>query len=159
MSIADSSITHFDMSDEHHLPPEEPQSNPHEQEPSASDPTFTSSIEPETFDPFLVDAPEKVSEEEVVEVTPSSDTKSLQIVSPTQALSFPSPKASIPQSPPPLPSLQTDIPSPSESEGEFAPDIFVPTLIVPTMFLPIPNVRRPFSSNLLTWWLVRNLNV
>jgi hypothetical protein len=150
------SATHIDMSDEHHLP-EEPQSDLHEQEPSTSPSVF---IEAETPDPFLIDSDEEgdsPSEDE----KPSSDAISQQVVSPTQAvpLDLPSsPKASIPQLQTPIPNLYKDTPPPpSESEEEYIPELYVPALIVPTMFLPIPNVRRLFSSNLLTWWLSRNL--
>lgn len=151
MSVADSSTTHIDMSDELHLPQEESQLNSYEQDTSLSDSMVTSPIEPETPDPFLID-----DEEE-----DSSDANSSQVVSPTQAvpLDLPSlPEVSISQPRAPLPNLQKDVPlPPSESEEEeYVPDLYIPTLIVPTMFLPIPNVRRSFSSNLLTWWLVRN---
>jgi trafficking protein particle complex subunit 12 len=157
MSVADSSTTHIDMSDDLHFPQEEPQLNLHEQDTSLSDSMVTSPIEPETPDPFLIDDEEEDSEEEE---KASSDANSSQVVSPTQAipLDLPSsPEVSISQPQAPLPNLQKDVPlPPSESEEEYVPDLYIPTLIVPTMFLPIPNVRRSFSSNLLTWWLVRN---
>ena len=162
MSV-DSSTTH-DMSDELHLPQEEPHLNFH-QGTSASDPAVTSSVEPETPDPFLIDDDDddddddEDSEEEADEEKAPSDANSSNVVSPTQAVSLdlsPLLEASIPQPQGSLPNLQKDIP-PSESEEEYVPDLYVPALIVPTMFLPIPNVRRSFSSNLLTWWLARNL--
>jgi len=149
--------SHIDMSDEHHFPQaEEPQLNPHEQDPSASGPTAF--VEPETPDPFLIDDEEEdsLSEEEAAEET-SSDANSQQVVLPTEAVPLDppsSPEASIPR---PLPNLQKDVPPPpSESEEEYVPELYVSALIVPTMFLPIPNVRHSFSSNLLTWWLSRN---
>ena len=156
-SIDSSSATHINMSDEDHLP-EEPQSNLHEQDPSVSDPIQSVFIEAETPDPFLIDDEgDSPSEDEKA----SSDAVSQQVVSPTQAvpLDVPSsPKVSAPQLQTPIPNLYKDIPPPpSESEEEYVPDLYVPALIVPTMFLPIPNVRRLFSSNLLTWWLSRNL--
>ena len=150
--------SHIDiMSD--HLPQEEP----HEQDLEASGPTVTSPTEftkPEVPDPFLVDDDEE-SEEEAVEEETSSDSNAQQAVSPTEAvpLDLPSsPEVATPRPPALLPNLQKDVPPPpSESEEEYVPELYVPTLIVPTMFLPIPNVRRSFSSNLLTWWLSRNL--
>jgi len=161
-----STSTHIDMSDEHHrIPQEEPQSNSHEQDPSASVISPTTLIEPETLDPFLVDDEDEGdshSEEETVEENTSSDANSHQVVSPPEAvpLDLPSsPEASIPQPQPLLPNLQKDVPPPPseyEEEEEYVPELYVPALIVPTMFLPIPNVRRSFSPNLLTWWLSRH---
>ena len=49
------STTHTDMSDELHFRQEEPQLNPHEQDPSASVISQTMFTEPEIPDPFLVD--------------------------------------------------------------------------------------------------------
>jgi hypothetical protein len=154
--------THIDMSDEHDFPQEEPPLNPHEQDPSVISPTF---IEPETPDPFLVDDEgDSLSEEEAAEENTSSDANSHQVVSPSEAvpLDLPSlPEISTPRPQPLVPNLQKDVPPPpseeeEEEEEEYVPELYVPALIVPTMFLPIPNVRRPFSSNLLTWWLSRN---
>ena len=166
-SLANHSIdsdldSHIDMSNEHHLPQEEPQLNSHEQNPEVSSPRVISPsvfIEPETPDPFLIDDEEEDSlSEEAVEEKTTSDANSQQVVLPTETvpLDLPSsPEASIPR---PLPNLQKDVPPPpSDSEEEYVPELYVPALIVPTMFLPIPNVRRSFSSNLLTWWLARNL--
>ena len=161
--VSDSSTTHIDMSDEHHFPQE---LNPLEQVPSDSAPTVingTTIIEPETPDSFLVDEDEgdSLSEEETAEENTPSDANSQQVSSPTEAVSVDLPSS--PQVPPQalpqalLPNLQKDVPPPpSESEEEYVPELYVPALIVPTMFLPIPNVRRSFSSNLLTWWLVRS---
>jgi hypothetical protein len=154
--VADSSTTFTDMSDEHHFPQEEPQLNPHEQSPSTTVISPSVFIERETPDPFLVDDEEEedsLSEEEKT----SSDANSQQAVLPTEAvpLDLPSSPEATPQAL--LPNLQKDVPPPpSESEEEYVPELYVPALIVPTMFLPIPNVRRSFSSNLLTWWLSRN---
>ena len=153
-----STTTHIDMSDEHHSPQQEPQLILHEQDPSASVISPTTVIEPETPDPFLID--DEDSEEEAVGDT-SSDAISQQDVSPSESvpLELPSsPEASIPQPPALLPNLQKDVPPPPSEyeEEEYVPELYVPALIVPTMFLPIPNVRRSFSSNLLTWWLSRN---
>ena len=158
MSVADSSTTHIDMSDELHLPQDEPQSNLHEQDASASDSMVTSSIEPEIPDPFLIDDEgDSLSEEEADEEKALSDANSQQVVSPMQGLPLALPSSPEVSTPPALPSMQKDIPTlPSESEEEYVPDLYVPALIVPTMFLPIPNVRRSFSLNLLTWWLSRN---
>jgi len=164
----DSSTTHIDMSDEHHFPQEEPQSNLHEHDSSASDPTATNStlfIEADIPDPFLIDSEDSeegdsLSEKEVDKEKVSSDGISQQATQ-VVPLDLPSsPEASIPQHQTlisPLPNLYKDTPPPpSESEEEYVPDLYVPALILPTMFLPIPNVRRSFSSNLLTWWLARN---
>ena len=147
-SIADSSTTstHIDMADENHFSQEEPQSIL--QQPTVALP------EVETPDPFLIDD----DEEEGVSLSEEEQATSQIVISPTQAVpldlpSLPQPQAIIS----PLLNLQKDTPlPPSESEEEYVPDIYVPALIVPTMFLPIPNVRRSFSSNLLTWWLARN---
>ena len=138
------------MSDDSHLPQEEPPS------------TFA---EPETPDPFLIDDEDEGdsshSEEEATEENTSSDVISQQVASPTEAvpLDLPSPpEVSTPQPQPLIPNLQKDVPPPpsEHEEEEYVPELYVPALIVPTMFLPIPNVRRSFSSNLLTWWLSRN---
>jgi len=164
-SSSTTSTTHIDMSDElPQIPQEEPQLNPDEQVPSAS-----SVISPTTvieLDPFLVDDEDEGdshSEEDATEENTSSDANSHQVVSPSEAvpLDLPtSPEVSTPQPQPLLPNLQKDVPPPpsehEEEEEEYVPEIYVPALIVPTMFLPIPNVRRPFSPNLLTWWLSRN---
>ena len=66
------------------------------------------------------------------------------------------------QSPPLI--LSTDAPAPlfDESECEVAPALreYVPAQTVPSRplsFTPmLPNMRQPFSTNLLTWWLCRN---
>ena len=161
MSVADSSAAHIDMTDKQQ---EEPQSNLQEQDPSASNhPTVSTDVE--VPDPFLIDDEEEQdshSEEESAAEEPPSDTLSQQA---TQAVPLDLPSLPEPSTPQPqvltspLPNLQKDIPPPpSESEEEYVPDLYVPALIVPTMFLPIPNVRRSFSSNLLTWWLARNLS-
>jgi len=147
------------------LSQEEPQLNPLEQDPSASVTSPTAFTEPETPDPFLIDDEDEGdshSEEEAVEENTSSDANSQQVASPTEAvpLDLPSPpQVSTPQPQPLLPNLQKGVPPPPseyEEEEEYVPELYVPALIVPTMFLPIPNVRRSFSSNLLTWWLSRN---
>ena len=158
--VTNSSSTHIDMSDEHHFPHEEPQSNPHEQDLSAS--VISPTVKPETPDPFIVDdedSGDSRSEEETVEENTSSAANSQQVVSSTEAvpLDLPSSPEARPQAL--LPNLQKDVPPPPSEyeEEEYVPELYVPALIVPTMFLPIPNVRRPFSSNLLTWWLSRNL--
>ena len=163
--------TNIDMSDELHIPQEEHQLNSHEQDSPASDPTVVSPttvfIEPETPDPFLVDDDDEDdshSEQEAVEENTSSDlNSSQQAVSPTEAVPLDLPSSSEASIPQPqqaqLPNLQKDVPPPPPSEyeeEEYVPELYVPALIVPTMFLPIPNVRRSFSSNLLTWWLSRN---
>jgi len=158
IDLSTSSATYIDMADEHDLPQEALQLNLNEQDPPKV------LVEVETPDPFLIDDDEEDrglrSEEEADEKQASSDAVYQKAVSPTQTvpLDLPSsPQASISQ-PQPLPNMQKDTPPPpSESEEEYVPDVYVPALIVPTMFLPIPNVRRPFSSNLLTWWLARNL--
>ena len=163
-SDSSTSTTHIDMSDELHFPQEESQSNPHEQDPSASVISPTTFIEPETPDPFLVDDEDdgdSPSEEESEENT-SSDANSQQVVSPSETvpLDLPSsPVASTPRPHPLIPNLQKDVPPPPSEyeEEEYIPEIYVPALIVPTMFLPIPNVRCSFSSDVLTWWLSRNL--
>ena len=159
-----STTTHVDMSDEHHEPPQqEPQLNPHpyEQDLSASVIGPTTVIEPETPDPFLVDDEDEGDSEEAIEENTSSDAISQQDVSPSETvpLELPSsPEASTPQPQAVLPNLEKDVPPPPSEyeEEEYVPELYVPALIVPTMFLPIPNVRRSFSSNLLTWWLSRN---
>jgi len=147
-SIDLSSSTHINMSDESHLPHEEPQLIP-------------SALTP---DPFLIDDEDEgdsLSEEEATQENTSSDANSQQVASSTEAvpLELPSaPEVSTPQPQPLLPNLQKDVPPPpsEHEEEEYVPELYVPALIVPTMFLPIPNVRRSFSSNLLTWWLSRN---
>jgi hypothetical protein len=163
--VTDSSTsTHTDMSSEHHFPQEEPQLNTHEQDPSASVISPTAFTEAETLDPFLVDDEDEGdshSEEETVEENTSSDANSHQVVSPSEAvpLDLPSsPEVNTPRPQPLIPNLQKDVPPPPSEyeEEEYVPELYVPALIVPTMFLPIPNVRRSFSSNLLTWWLSRN---
>lgn len=58
------------------------------------------------------------------------------------------------------PNVNKDVPPPpvsddDEDEDE-APELYLPGLVIPTMFLPIPNVRRSFPSNHLTWWLSRS---
>ena len=146
----DSSTTSIDMADEHHLPPKEPQ---YEQDsPTVASPTVFA--EAEAPNPFLIDEEgDSLSEGEAVEEQPLSDPQ--DAVLPTQSVPLDLPSTPQPQT---LSNLQKDTPPPlSESEAESVPDVFVPALILPTMFLPIPNVRRPFSSNLLTWWLPRNL--
>lgn len=148
ISTADSSTTstHIDIADENYLSQEEPQS-------ILQQPMVLPEVE--TPDPFLIDDD---GEEEGVSLSEEEQATSQKAISPTQAVpldlsSLPQPQAVIS----PLLNLQKDTPlPPSESEEEYVPDIYVPALIVPTMFLPIPNVRRLFSSNLLTWWLARN---
>lgn len=161
ISVGDSSAAHIDMADEHHLPQAQPQLNLPAQDPPPSD-----LVEAEAPDPFLIDDEEdgeSLSEEEADEEQVSSDAISQKVVLPTESvpLDLPSsPEASISQPQSlisPIPNLQKDTPlPPSESEEEYVPDLYVSSLIVPTMFLPIPNVRRSFSSNLLTWWLARS---
>jgi len=140
------------MAEQHPLPEPPVQ----EEESASSEPVFTSPpavyVEPETPDPFLVD-------DESDEVS-SNEEETAGSVSPAPR---DIPLSPTPSHPPmsPLPNINKDVPPPppsdSESEEEEIPDIYVPTLIAATMFLPIPNVRRPFSSNILTWWLQRNL--
>lgn len=65
------------------------------------------------------------------------------------------------QSSPPNPSVDALPPPSDESEREVAPapHAYVLARVVPTpiSFTPIlPNMRHPFSTNLLTWWMCRN---
>ena len=145
------------MSDELHFPQEEPQLNPHEQDPSAS------VISPWTGNSwslpgwwrrwgFALGGRNTWGEHFIRRQLSASC-----IVIGNRSLDLPSsPEASTPWPQPLILNLQKDVP-PSEYEKEYIPEIYVPVLIVPTMFLPIPNVRCSFSSNLLIWWLSRNL--
>lgn len=131
---------------------------------SHSEPMFTSPptvyVEAEVPDPFLID-----DEGDALSVgdekQDSSAAVSQYTVSPAQNVPLDLPESDKPQPPAsPRPNVNKAVPPPPPSESEEeeeVPDIYVPALIVPTMFLPIPNVRHPFSSNLLTWWLSRNL--
>ena len=121
--------------------------------------------EPEVPDPFLIDEEgDALSEEErnALEENVSSESQELgtaaheisllpQEASATAAAELPpfSPLPAVNKDVPPLPS--------TESEKEEAPEIFVPALIAPSMFLPIPNVRRSFIYNHLTWYLSRSI--
>ncbi|KAJ3904997.1 hypothetical protein F5879DRAFT_879679 [Lentinula edodes] len=79
-------------------------------------------IEPEVPDPFLIDS--DASDEE-----PEAHAKRKQELSVATATQSFSQQNLIKNGPP----------SPSESEEEDAPEIYLPGLVLPTMFLPIPN--------------------
>jgi hypothetical protein len=119
--------------------------------------------EPEVPDPFLVDEEgDALSEEErnatntleetVSESrTPAHEISLLPQEATTAAAEVPpfSPSPAADKDVPPLPT--------TDSEKEEAPELFVPALIAPSMFLPIPNVRRSFIYNHLTWYLSRSI--
>ena len=114
-------------------------------------------VEPEVPNPFLIDdEDDPVSEnEEAGAVAESQHT-----ITPAHEISLSSEPSS---THPIIPSanLNKDVPPPprsnSDSDEDQTPDLYFPGLVLPTMFLPIPNVRHPFSSNYLTWWLSRSL--
>ncbi len=118
--------------------------------------------EPEVPDPFLIDEEgDALSEEER-----DAEKKALEEnLSESQEHSTPAHEISLlPQEAPtvqplPSPAVDKDVPPlpPAESEKEEAPELYVPALIVPSMFLPIPNVRRFFIYNQLTWYLSRSI--
>jgi hypothetical protein len=118
-------------------------------------------VEPEVPDPFLIDDeddPESDNDEEANAAATVSESQ--QTIIPAHEISLTSePIPSLPMVPPP--NINKDVPPPprpdSESDEDQVPDLYLPGLILPTMFLPIPNVRRSFSSNYLTWWLSRSL--
>jgi hypothetical protein len=118
-------------------------------------------IEAEVPDPFLIDDeddPMSENDEDVRAVAAVSESQ--QTITPAHEISLTSdPIPSHPTVPPA--NLNKDVPPPphpiNESDEDETPDLYFPGLILPTMFLPIPNVRHPFSSNYLTWWLSRSL--
>ena len=119
--------------------------------------------EPEVPDPFLVDEEgDALSEEErnatnaLEETVSESRTPAHEIsLLPQEASAAAAELSPLSSSPavnkdiPPLPT--------TESEKEEAPELFVPALIASSMFLPIPNVRRSFIYNHLTWYLSRSI--
>jgi hypothetical protein len=138
---------------------------------SSSEPMFTSPptvyVEPEVPDPFLIDDEDSSSDEGRDSPT-APISSSQQTITPSHEISLnipASPSMSQPTTPNsiPLPSsnMNKDVPPPptsdSDPDEDEAPDLYLPGLVIPTMFLPIPNVRRPFSSQYLTWWLSRSL--
>lgn len=138
---------------------------PPDSEPVSSSPP-TVYVEPEVPDPFLIDDEESDFSDEEADSPPAITQSQLTITPPPQETAIPALMSSLPSEPAtphslslPSPNLNKAVPPPpSESEtDEEAPDLYLPGLLIPTMFLPIPNVRRPFSSNYLTWWLSRSL--
>lgn len=118
-------------------------------------------VEPEVPDPFLADEEgDAASDEEEDDAPAETISESQQNITPShESISTSShPDTTLPIS---APISSLDKPLPPESEGEEeeeeAPELYLPGLVIPTMFLPIPNVRRAFSSNSLTWWLSRSL--
>lgn len=119
--------------------------------------------EPEVPDPFLVDEEgDALSEEErnatnTLEETisesrtPAHEISLLPQEATAAAAELPplSPSPVVDKNVPPVPT--------ADSEKEEAPELFVPGLIAPGMFLPIPNVRRSFIYNHLTWYLSRSI--
>lgn len=140
--------------------------------PSSSEPMFSSPpnvyVEPEVPDPFLIDDEDDSSEEEGRNSPSAPISSSQQTITPSHEISLAiptSPSISQPTTPHTIPlppsDLNKDVPPPPSSDSEpdedEAPDLYLPGLVIPTMFLPIPNVRRPFSSHYLMWWLSRSL--
>ncbi|KAJ4481836.1 hypothetical protein C8R41DRAFT_922182 [Lentinula lateritia] len=80
-------------------------------------------IEPEVPDPFLIDS--DASDEEL-EAHAAKRKQELSVATPTQSFSQQN-------------LIKNGPPSPTESEEEDAPEIYLPGLVLPTMFLPIPN--------------------
>jgi hypothetical protein len=131
----------------------------------ASPPPVIVLVEPDVSDPFLIDEEGDAlsgggeGEEEEASSADVSGTVSPRDVS----LSIPASASPSNISQPNLllsPNINKDVPPPpsdSEEEEEEVPDVHLPGLVLPTMFLPIPNVRRFFLSNQLTWWLPRSL--
>lgn len=119
-------------------------------------------VEEEVPDPFLVD-----EEGDALSSEDGSGPATRESVSPAAGhevslsnTASPSPLPAPPSPLPMTPNVNKDVPPPpisdSEDEEDDIPDLYLPGLVIPTMFLPIPNVRRSFSSNLLTWWLCRS---
>ncbi|KAJ3866832.1 hypothetical protein EV359DRAFT_71580 [Lentinula novae-zelandiae] len=79
-------------------------------------------IEPEVPDPFLIDS--DASDEELE--AHAKRKQELSVATPTQSFSQQN-------------LIKNGLPSPTESEEEDAPEIYLPGLVLPTMFLPIPN--------------------
>jgi hypothetical protein len=91
-------------------------------------------------------------------ITSSAHDVDVSLASPLPIQSpLPNLNKDVPPPPPEEPAPQPEEEAEEEDEEDAAPDIYLPALIVPSMFLPIPNVRRAFSHNLLTWWLSRDL--
>jgi len=110
--------------------------------------------EQEVPDPFLLeDEDDPISEND----EDGAVSESQQTITPAHEISLTSePTSAYPIVPPT--NLNKDVPPPPRpSDEDETPDLYFPGLILPTMFLPIPNVRHPFSSNYLTWWLSRSL--
>ena len=117
--------------------------------------------EPEVPDPFLIDEEgDALSEEErdAAKALEDSVSESQEHSTPAHEISL-LPQEAPAVEPLPSPAVDRDVPPlPSaESEKEEAPELYVPALIVPSMFLPIPNVRRLFIYNHLTWYLSRSI--
>lgn len=87
---------------------------------------------------------------EIIINSPTSDSRSL----PFQPLLSPDVHHDVIQQLPPLP--EDDDKEDEEAQQEDTHKIILPGLILPTMFLPIPNVRPPLSSSLLSPWLSRS---
>jgi len=119
-------------------------------------------VEPEVPDPFLIDdEDDAVSDnDEEAGAVAAAVSESQQTIIPAHEISLTSEHISSLPAVPPL-NVNKDVPPAprpdSESDEDQVPDLYLPGLILPTMFLPIPNVRRSFSSNYLTWWLSRSL--
>ena len=120
--------------------------------------------EPEVPDPFLIDEEGDVLSEEERNGTNALEetvSESQGLGTPAHEISLLPQEASAAELPPssPSPAVNKDVPPlpTTESEKEEAPELFVPALIAPSMFLPIPNVRRSFAYNHLTWYLSRSI--
>lgn len=128
-------------------------------EPVLSSPP-TAYVEPEVPDPFLIDDEEDPLSDNEEAGAAAAVSESQQTILPAHEISLSSEPTPTNFTVPP-PNVNKDVPPPpfptTESDEVEAPDLYFPGLILPAMFLPIPNVRRPFSSNHLTWWLPRTL--
>lgn len=106
-------------------------------------------------DPFLVDEEgDALSSEAGSSPRPTPNVPLSIPVSPSPLSSKPLPSpVNVNKEVPPPPVPERDGGDSDEDEADDVPDLYLPGLVTPTMFLPIPNVRHPFTSNLLTWWL------
>jgi hypothetical protein len=120
--------------------------------------------EPYVPDPFFMDdvasSEEGDEDDQMPAVSQSQSTITTQDVSLTHPTSPLAEHATPHTVSLPSPNVDKAIPPPPSSDTtdeDEAPDLYLSGLLMPTLFLPIPNVRRSFSSNYLTWWLSRSI--